>query len=78
VKTYSVAESGRELQVIAEEALLEPVVLILGSRLLIVQEYEAPEPSPVRPPGYFDAADEPGEAAWENSLTASATSEWVE
>ena len=78
MKTYTVAESGRELQAIAEEALREPVVLILGARLLIIQEYEALEPIPVRPPGYFDAADEPDEAAWENSLTASATTESLE
>ena len=44
---------GKELQVTAEEALREPVVLILGARLLIVQEYQVPEPIPVRPPGYF-------------------------
>ena len=78
VKTYAVAESGRELQVIAEEALREPVMLILGARLLIVQEYEAPEPIPVRPLGFFDAGDEPDQAAWENSLTASATTELLE
>jgi hypothetical protein len=47
------------------------------ARLLRLKEEVRPPVLPDRaaPTPYFDAADESGEAAWENSVTASATTE---
>ncbi|MFT5470643.1 MAG: hypothetical protein ACI8UO_005773 [Verrucomicrobiales bacterium] len=78
MKTYSISEAKQSLGAVADEALIEPVVLVRGSKLLIMQEYDPPVPIPVRPQGYFDECHSEEDVAWENFITADATTDLVQ
>jgi hypothetical protein len=69
--TISISEAKRRLGEIADLALRgEQIVIIRKSKLLVLKEFEIPEPVPIRPPGYFEDCYDKASAKESNELAS--------
>ena len=71
MKTLSISEAKAHLGEMADMALKgEPVLIVRKSRLLVLKEFDFPEPIPVRASGYFDDCYSKAEVKESNRLAA--------
>ena len=78
MKTLSISEAKAHLGEMADMALKgEPVLIVRKSRLLVLKEFDFPEPVPVRSSGYFDDCYTRVEAKESNRLAAKSTKKLV-
>ena len=55
VTTISISEAKQRLGEIADRAIEgEQIVIVRKSKLLVLKQFELPDPVPIRPAGYFD------------------------
>lgn len=80
MKTLSISDAKQSLGRVADQIVDsgEPVVLVRGSKLLILQPYDPPAPIPNHPVGYFADAMTPEEIDESNLLAQDSPAELVD